>query len=199
MCKSLVPTRDGYLWVQTADRKLLRLDPRTHRIKRIHFEAVNQVFADTRDRLWALTDNGLFASEGSGAARTFSASCRPPGVTGADFVRMTEPGDGRLWFLTARDLWNLKDGAWSRFSLEKLHLGRSLSELAVEPSGTVWVGSDDSGVSRLTLDRGQIAKAERIPLASNMTLFSADRPARLGLGGRRSGRPSVRRPHLEEL
>ncbi len=181
-CKSLIPTRDGYMWVETADRKLSRLDPRAHRIKRFNIEGVNQVFADSRDRLWVLADSGLFASEKSGAARTLSLIAKPPGFA-SDFVRMAQASDGRLWFLSSHDLLSLQGNVWSRFPLEKLHLGRGLSELAVEPSGTVWVGSDDAGVSRLTWRGGQIVSAERIPLASNRTLFlQIDRRGRVWVG-----------------
>ncbi len=169
-CRSLASTRDGYIWAETVERHLLRLDPRTHRSIRYGFESVNQVFADGEDHLWVLTDGGLFASQGAGQNRKFQQF--GGALKSADTIaNITEAPDGSLWFVSTRTLFHFDHGVWSSFDISKLNVGRELSEIAVERSGTIWVGGDDSGVFRLTRKGDQITKAEHISLLSNMILF----------------------------
>ena len=169
-CRSLAATRDGYVWAETAERHLLRLDPRTHSSVRYDLESVNQVFADRQDRLWVVTEGGLFASEGTGRnrkIRQFAGALKTTDI----IINVTEAPDGSLWFVSPNTLFHFDRGIWTSFDISKLNLGRELSEIAVDRSGTIWVGGDDTGIFRLTRNGNQITRAERIPLLSNMVLF----------------------------
>lgn len=169
-CRSLAATRDGYLWAETAERHLLRLDPRTHRSVLYDLESVDQVFADRQDRLWVVTESGLFSSEGTGNNRKIQQFA--PAVKIADsIINVSEGPDGSLWFVSPSTLFHFDHGIWNSLDISKLNLGRELSEIAVDRSGMIWVGGDNTGLFRLTRSGNQITRAEHIPLLSNMVLF----------------------------
>ncbi len=169
-CRSLAATRDGYLWAETAEKHLLRLDPRTHRSVLYNLQSVNQVFADRQDRLWVVTESGLFASEGTGRNRKIQQFASALTTTDT-IINVSEAPDGSLWFVSPTTLFQFDRGIWTSFDMSKFNLGRELSEVAVDRSGTIWVGGDDIGIFRLTRNGSQITRAEHIPILSNMALF----------------------------
>ena len=182
-CRSLAATHDGYLWAETAEKHLLRLDPRTHRSVSYDLESVNQVFADRHDRLWVVTESGLFASEGTGRNRKIQQFAGALKTTDT-IINVTQAADGSLWFVSASTLFHFDRGIWTSFDISKLNVGRELSEIAVDASGTIWVGGDDTGIFRLTRSGNQITRAEHIPLLSNNVLFlRVDRRGWLWVGG----------------
>lgn len=169
-CRSLAFTRDGYVWAETAERHLLRLDPHTRQTIRYNLEFVNQVFADRQDRLWIVTESGLFASEGTGRNRKiqqFAAALK----TTETIINASEAPDGSLWLVSPKRLFHFDHGIWTSFDISKLNLGRELSEIAVDRLGTIWVAGDDTGLFRLTRKGTQIVRAEHISLLSSMILF----------------------------
>ncbi len=169
-CRSLAFTRDGYTWAETAERHLLRLDPRTGQTVHYNLESVNQVFADRQDRLWVVTDSGLFASEGTERNRKFRLFAGAL-KTSDTIDNVTEAPDGSLWFVSPTKLFHFDRGIWTSFDVSKLNLGRELSEIAVDRAGTIWVAGDDRGLFRLTRSGSSITRAEHVSLLSNMILF----------------------------
>ncbi len=168
--RNLAATPDGYIWTQAADGRLLRIDARTHSTRQYELEHITQLFAERSGRLWALTRDGLFASEGSGAARTFRATAFSAGRSGSP-SSITQAQDGSLWMISSEDLFRFSGGGWQRLDLAPFHLGNRLSEVAVDHSGAVWIDGDDTGVFRLRVRGGTVVSAEKQPVASNMILF----------------------------
>ncbi len=168
--RSLASTADGYIWASSADRHLLRIDPRTRETQRYEFNGVLQVFTDRGDRLWVLTRKDFFVSQGSGLKREFRnvriPSSQPQAPSG-----IAQDSDGNIWLMSATDLFKYKGGVWTHIDLSALPLGNHLSEIAVDHSGAVWIDGDDTGVFRLQLDGTRIIKSERQPVSSNMILF----------------------------
>lgn len=169
-CQMLAVTRDGYIWAEIANRRLLRLDPRTHQVKRYGIEGVEHLFVDRDDRLWILTDNGIFASEGAGAHRTLAPYTQFPGNAGL-LENMLQAADGTFWFVSPHALYRHKDNIWRTFDISKLNLGRDLSEIALDASGDILVASDDRGVFRLTRQGERFTAAVHLPLSSTMVIF----------------------------
>jgi signal transduction histidine kinase/CheY-like chemotaxis protein/ligand-binding sensor domain-containing protein len=170
ICRSLATTPDGYVWIETADRFLLRLDPRTQQTQHYRLPDIVQLWADSGGRLWVVTKNAVFVSRGASVQRSFQ---QVPISLGAaqSFSNITEGVDGRIWVISTHDLFRFDGRSWKRFDLANFHTGSHLSELAVEPSGAVWLDGDDTGVFRLSIADNRVVAAERQPVASAMILF----------------------------
>jgi signal transduction histidine kinase/CheY-like chemotaxis protein/streptogramin lyase len=168
-CQFLGATRDGYIWAEIADRRLVRIDPRRHEVKRFAPNGVDQIFVERDDRLWILTDTVLYRSEGSGAHRVLVPYPQFPGKI-SDLQNVTQAPDGSLWFLARHALYRLKDSAWRTFDLSKVYLGKDASDIVFDRSGDILIGSDDAGVFRLKR-LGDRFTATHLPLRSNMELF----------------------------
>ncbi len=180
LIKSIVATRDGYIWAQTA-HQLLKLDPRTRAVRAYDFDAMNRVVVDTQDRVWILTNHGVFASQGSGPSRGFSPILQSSGV---NVTNAAQAPDGSLWFTAAHTLYNWSNNTWKEYDVSQLHLGRDLSDIAVEHSGSILVGGADKGAFRLHRFGDRLVRAEHLPLASNMVVFlRVDRRGWIWVGG----------------
>jgi signal transduction histidine kinase/ActR/RegA family two-component response regulator len=168
--RSVATTLDGYIWASSADRHLLRIDPRTHETRRYELNGVFQLFADREGRLWALTRKDFFVSEGSGSKREFRKIPVPSSHRQSP-SSVTEDADGNVWLMSTTDLFKGKDGNWTHIGLSDFPLGNHLSEMAVDHSGAVWLDGDDTGVFRLQFAGNRVVKCERKPVNSNMILF----------------------------
>ncbi len=168
--RSLASTPDGYIWASSADRHLLRIDPRTRAMRRYALNGVFQLFTDRGGRLWVLTLKDFFVSEGTGPQREFGRVPIPSSHSQLP-SNITQDSDGNIWLLSATDLFKCKGGIWSHIDLSAFLLGSHLSEIAVDRSGAVWIDGDDTGVFRLQLAADRVVKSERQPVNSNMILF----------------------------
>ena len=170
-CRSLVTTREGYLWVQTGDSRLLRLDRQSHRSKVYPVHDVTRLFVDRDDRVWAITKRGLFVSDHRDAERTFHPVANPLGDAAA-FFNMTQARDGKFWFVSDRDLFCLTGAVWNRFDISGAHMGHHLSDLAVDHAGRIWIGGLETGVARLEIGaNSRVVGVQHAPLRSPEILF----------------------------
>ena len=171
LCRSLVSSRDGYVWVKTSDSRLLRLNRRTHQSQVYSMPDVSRLFVDKWDRIWAITRRGLFSSDRQDKQRQFH-----PVATTLDknppFVNMTQAPDGTYWFVSARDLFSLKGSNWARYDLSSAAMGRHLSDVAVDRAGAIWIAGLETGVARLQIDgTGRVVSVQHPPLKSRNILF----------------------------
>ncbi len=170
ICRSLAATRDGYVWAETADRHLLRIDPRTRRTRLFRLGDISQLFTDRSDRLWILTGKSILASNGTGLARRFDKVPLPIGPS-ESLASLTQASDGPLWLISNSELFRFDGHAFERVDLSNFKLGTHLSKIAADRSGTIWIDGDDTGLFRLTTDGKTAVAAERQPVASSMILF----------------------------
>ncbi len=185
-CKSLASTRDGYVWAENADRRLVRIDVRSEAVKIFPVKDVSKLFMDRGGILWVIADDGLFASESSGAQRKFIQVNVPLEKSNALSTASQAP-DGALWFVSARHLLRLhremSRDKWTEFQLDAFHLGGDLSKVAVDAAGVVWLGGDTTGLTKLKIAADRIVSATKVPLASDSIMFlQLDRRGRLWVG-----------------
>ena len=77
-CLSLEKSKDGFLWAATYQGKLVQIDEATLHGWQLDLPQVSHVFVDSRDRVWASTNQGLFLSERRhGRAEFHLARLRP--------------------------------------------------------------------------------------------------------------------------
>ncbi len=181
-CRSIAESKDGYIWIGTANGRLIQVNRANLRATQQTFTHIFRVFTDSRDRVWLVTANGLMVSD-PGKARNFVA-IENPLLGRPAFYDVAEGPDGRIWAISARNLFSYDGAAWHRFDLTPERLGRHLSDLAVQQSGDVWLDGLDAGLVRLHVASDRIAGFDRSKGSANEILFlHADRRGWIWLGG----------------
>lgn len=169
-CRFLVSSHDDYLWAETSDKQLLRMNARTGETKPTTLRDVEILYLDRDNRLWVITDHGLYASSGLGSRRIFEPIAPPPDFQ-STFTAIAQGTDGSFWLTCDDGLYHLDHGHWTRFDLSGLHLGHHLEYVAADKNGSIWIGGQDTGVYRLSVADSKIVSARSAGASSNMILF----------------------------
>lgn len=206
---SLLERRNGQL-LASVTQQILRFRPAQAR-----FEAFEPaldadlftyaLFEDRRQRVWAGTDGGVFVLE-DGRWRAVLDDPRH----GANYVRhFAEAGDGSLWMATnGQGLLILRDGELLRLRQADGLLSDNLRALWFDPEAegrVLWVGSEDSGLQRLSFVDDELNNPDSFTVRQAQGLFDnvihaivPDRQGRLWMNSNR-GLFWVERDALEAL
>ena len=71
-CLSLEKSKDGFIWAATYEGKLVQIDEATLHGWQLNLPHVSHVFVDSRDRVWASSDEGLFSVNAVTAEPSFT-------------------------------------------------------------------------------------------------------------------------------
>jgi signal transduction histidine kinase/CheY-like chemotaxis protein/ligand-binding sensor domain-containing protein len=169
-CLSLEKSKDGFLWAATNQGQLVQIDEATLHGWQLDLPRVSHVFVDSRDRVWAPSDQGLFVSEHRHgraefhlADNTYSGSQR--------IVDMAEDSKGRIWAISSENLFRFDASKWTRLDISAAKLGHHLEDLAIDKSGGLWINGNGGGVARFQLRNGSIAGFTTPHLSSNEVVF----------------------------
>jgi signal transduction histidine kinase/ligand-binding sensor domain-containing protein/ActR/RegA family two-component response regulator len=175
-CMSLEKSKDGYIWAATYEGKLVQINQATLHGWQLSLPHVSHVFVDSRDRVWASTDQGLYLSERrSGRAEfhladgTVAANNVPSGRH--PFQDMTEDAKGRIWAISTDDLFRFDNRTWTRLDVSRAKLGHHLEDLAIDKSGGMWINGNGGGVARFQLKNGDLAGFTTPRLSSIEVVF----------------------------
>ncbi len=153
----------GFIWTGSSPGGLACLNPRTGKITRygppqgIAAERINNLFLDSRDRLWVSSRKGLFRSTPLTGAIRFER-LRPAGTNdGEAFYQCIEDRQGRVWVSGTRGLALFSQGNWRRFTTADGLLSNRVAYLAAAPGDVLWIGYRMAlGVSRSRLQNGRL-------------------------------------------
>ena len=169
-CLSLEKSKDGFLWAATNQGKLVQIDEATLHGWELSLPLVLRVFVDSRDRVWASTDQGLFVSERRHGRAAFHLAVDP--VFGGERIEdMAQDGDGRIWAISDEHLFRFDANTWTRADISAAKLGHHLEDLAVDRSGGLWINGSGEGVARFQLRGGNVADFTWPRLSSNQIVF----------------------------
>jgi signal transduction histidine kinase len=109
------------------------------------FEQVELLHADRSGRVWVVSDGGerLFTIDADGSVQPFRAAATPgtdPSPHGL-ISAILETSRGDLWFATGEGLLRLRHGRLDFVSTPRLLHGGSVTALAEDRHGMVWVGA----------------------------------------------------------
>jgi signal transduction histidine kinase/CheY-like chemotaxis protein/ligand-binding sensor domain-containing protein len=174
-CLSLMKSKDGFLWAASNQGKLVQIDQATLHGWQIALPSVLRVFVDSKDRVWASTDEGLFVNESRhGRAQFHSAGGVGPG--NQKIRDMAEDAAGRIWAISDQNLFRY-DGSngtrpnWTRLDISTAKLGRHLQDLAFDKSGALWINGTGGGPARFRVEDSKIGGFTAPRLASNEVVF----------------------------
>lgn len=161
--RTMVQTRDGYLWLGTY-KGLSRFDG----VRLVSFTVANTpslssdgIYVLQEDRsgnLWIGTDDGGIIRYRDGAFASFGPE---QGLTETEVRSICEGRDGTLWAGTQRGLFRMTNGRFTAWQATNVPGGASITGLAAVPDGGLWVASS-KGLFRLMSDG-----ASAIPVLPN--------------------------------
>ncbi|OZC02068.1 sensor histidine kinase [Rubricoccus marinus] len=161
---ALVETPDGAIWVGTHGAGLNRLDPASGVARRLRHVAedpatisadrISALFADRDGRLWAGTERGLDLVDLTTARVRRVAEAQE--VT--DIAQ--DPASGDLWVATHEGLLRVSPASGRilrRYGAETLG-GEQVAAVWTDADGTLWIGTDTSGLTRLDPRTGRTVR-----------------------------------------
>jgi signal transduction histidine kinase/CheY-like chemotaxis protein/ligand-binding sensor domain-containing protein len=169
-CMSLEKSKDGFIWAATYEGKLVQIEEETLYGWQLDLPHVSHVFVDSRDRVWAATDEGLFLSERR-HGRTEFHQVKSAALGSRAIEDMAEDSKGRIWAVSAEDLFRFDAPNWTRVDISMAKLGNHLADLAIDKSGALWINGSGTGVARFQLRNGNIAGFTTPRLSSNEVVF----------------------------
>jgi ligand-binding sensor domain-containing protein len=159
---ALLATSDSHLWVGTTNG-LAEYDGSdwTVYLQRdgLPGDVILALFQDRDGVLWVGTNEGLARRAGA-AFETISQ------VTGSSVDAILQAQDGTLWFGGGGFVlrYDAADADWHRFDYDELP-GWSVSALAQDEEGALWLATHDGGLARFDGDSWESWWAEGLPLA----------------------------------
>ena len=180
---ALAEDRQGYLWIATRDG-LARYDGVGFRVWRVEDglrdNFVWTVHVDAQDRVWVGTRRGgLSMLDAERSTFIHYNSTTHSTIRGDDIWSVLSTGDGAVWFGTADSgLYRLlPDGGLQAFATEPSNLrsipSDSVGYLAIDPHGTLWVGTKN-GYARWTgRDFDRVVSPESVNAAVSGFVFDA--------------------------
>jgi len=133
--KMYVATNDG-IFVFNLTRKVLEEHINTQNSK-LGSNTINFLFADSKDRLWVGTDQGIMHTKGKDKAWTQNYDKT------FNYIAATENEEG-VWLISDQKMWlvNSTDDQWADAGLNKgLHEGK-INDLVVDNDGHIYIASD---------------------------------------------------------
>ncbi len=158
--RSLAESRDGFLWVGTAEGRVVQIDTSTLRAKQYKFTHIYRVLVDSQDRVWLATSDGLFASDAGHPRRPFRRLGNSI-LEAQQFFDITEGHDGRIWLASDNGLYVFKASTWKRLNLADKGLGQHFEDLALDNRGNLWLDGRFPGIARLELVRDTLVRVDR--------------------------------------
>jgi signal transduction histidine kinase/ligand-binding sensor domain-containing protein/ActR/RegA family two-component response regulator len=169
-CMSLEKSKDGYVWAATYEGRLIQIDQATLHGWQLSLPHVSHVFVDSHDRVWASTDKGLFLSERRQGRAEFHPAFSPT-IGNRAIEDMVEDSKGRIWAISAEDLFRVDAPNWTRLDISAAKLGRHLADVAIDKSDGLWINGSGIGVARFQLQNGNLAGFTIPHLSSNEVVF----------------------------
>jgi signal transduction histidine kinase/CheY-like chemotaxis protein/ligand-binding sensor domain-containing protein len=169
-CMSLEKSKDGFIWAASNQGGLVQIDEATLHGWQLSLPHVSHVFVDSRDRVWASTDHGLFLSERRHGRAEFHLA--DSAASGSRRIEdMAEDSTGRIWAISSEFLFRFDVPNWTRVDISMAKLGHHLEDLAIDKSGGLWINGNGGGAARFQLRNGDIAGFTTPRLSSNEVVF----------------------------
>ncbi len=181
---ALAASRAGRLWAMSFGGALLRLDAQGQTRERVPFApTVLLATIDRRNRLWLGAREGLFLVEDADAAL---ADIHPKLVLPNGKLSVVIDPSGGNWAVGPDGVFQLGQDNVFRRVLSPAVLGSHPVDLAFAPDGTIWVATEETGISRFRLAAGRLLPLPSIrppTVGSDSILFlHRDRSDRLWVG-----------------
>jgi ligand-binding sensor domain-containing protein/signal transduction histidine kinase len=181
--RALAQTRDGYLWVGSAEG-LARFDG----LRFVSFGAeegikgapITALLETDQGALWiGTTDNGLICWQN----HRITSFTKRDGLPSNTVTALAQDASGRLWIGTALGLRSWQNDRFSSVSNAERFNGSPVTALATDPRGGLWIGVKGVGVFQLAGNLWvPVAGTAMEDLLKDSHCLLADRDKRLWIG-----------------
>ncbi len=173
----MIVDRDGSLLAGTATGDILRIDPKTGRMKRAAKAPARVVNAieDSSGRMFFGSLDGLYLRETGDSSHSLRRIKAVDELLGdsSRILGSCRSSDGALWFLGNNRLVRFKGGLWSDTTVAGLPspLSGPLLALSCAANGEIWISGDQTGIWRLT-PRGDRLQAWQLEVPDELRTLS---------------------------
>ncbi len=151
---SLLEDASGNLWVGTATSGIFLSGRNLTAKSGLPGEWVEMLLRDSRGRVWAALRGGLVQFSLNAEGKWAPAKIYTDTLAGTDVKAVAEASDGTLWVGTTRGISRLRWNGTGDAAIENLSRAqglsdRSITSLAEDQAGNMWVGTESGGVMRI--------------------------------------------------
>ena len=172
----LAETSDGSMWAAMKPGGLARIDPLSGKVRRIGAKDglpcdPEDLFVDSRDRLWLPTACGLFLNERPSASNVV-VRVETPDSFGRAAWKIIQDTQGIMWVTTRTQLWSLREGHWRQHGRTEGILTDNPYVMALAKDGSIWLRHRyDAGIDRLELSGDRVVSAVPVVPADPRTTY----------------------------
>ncbi len=183
----LQESKDGAIWAGTGTGYAIRIDEQTLQAQQYKLEnTVFSVLEETPNRVWAATGGGLFRGARTGSEWRFEHVVAP-GLPKDWFFDLQMDAAGHVWAVAKDGVFRLTGSQWTRIRISPERLGGHPRNIAIDPSGYVWLAGGFPGAVRLQIRGDEVVGTEvfsKPQLASDLVVaIAADRRGWIWIGG----------------
>jgi diguanylate cyclase (GGDEF)-like protein len=161
----LTEDRDGRIWACSGNGLVFRVDPGTLAIRRYTgIPATHQIYADSHNRIWISTEQGIYVIDDARSATT----AHPSGtgaILSSNVYRIVGDKSGRLWAATLSGLFYEDHGDWKPLAPPGHGFVDRISDIDAAPDGSLWAVSDFSTLWHLNMDHGRVLSVDSAGLS----------------------------------
>lgn len=144
--QQVLESRDGAIWIATAQAGPLRYDPRSTRVQSFRAEGLREglrsttyaLLEDRQQRIWASTDAGLFyLPKGAQQFRKFPLK----GLQGSQITQLVQDSQGIIWIGTRKGIYRMQNERMVAFQPAGLQMGIQQLRLSNDRK-LLWAATD---------------------------------------------------------
>jgi signal transduction histidine kinase/CheY-like chemotaxis protein len=183
---ALAETRDGSLWVATANTDLIQLSPARDSLRRYTVGTAPRLMVDSRDRLWVVSPSAVFVSDSVSGARRFQEL---PQFRHAGTIGIGQRDDGNICIAVQDGIACSQGESWTKTPWPDGAARTTFDSSFLGANGNVWFTGSSGGVTNAVISRDRLAAVHtfRAPeiVSDTVYLIAHDDAGRIWLGSDR--------------
>jgi diguanylate cyclase (GGDEF)-like protein len=176
--QAVTKTADRHLWLGSDDGSVVEYNPDSGVSNVIANERnIYQIFVDHDDRIWILSDNGLFFANPESGHHTIQ---RPPGnaVPQTRFFRAVQEPSGAILFTSDQGIFRFDGNRWIHIKLPAFYRPCHNAQIALGKDNSFWISGTSPSLLQFRLNNSEVIVLDQVSVptlaSGNIYLLNSD-------------------------